>query len=80
MPYHWLFCSYWLLRRFSLWFLVPLLMVLGATPDVMPYARDFSFIVLAGGVFMHVSFSLNNLIRAQGGPRTALQTMLIGAF
>ncbi|MBP2667404.1 MAG: mepA, partial [Firmicutes bacterium] len=64
----------------SLWFLDPLLVLLGATPEVMPYARDFSTIILGGSVFMHVSFSLNNLIRAQGDPKTALRTMLIGAL
>ena len=30
----------------SLWFLDPLLVLLGATPEVMPYARDFSTIIL----------------------------------
>jgi len=64
----------------SLWFLDPLLVFLGATPEVMPYARDFSFIILAGSIFMHVSFGMNNLIRAQGDPKTALQTMLIAAL
>ena len=64
----------------SLIFLDPLLVLLGATPEVMPYARDFSTIILAGSVFMHVSFGINNLIRAQGDPRTALKTMLIAAL
>ncbi len=64
----------------SLWFLDPLLLFLGATPEVMPYARDFSSIILAGSIFMHVSFGLNNLIRAQGDPHTALKTMLIAAL
>ncbi|HWR31643.1 MAG TPA: MATE family efflux transporter [Negativicutes bacterium] len=64
----------------SLWFLEPMLVFLGATPDVMPYARDFSTIILAGSVFMHVSFGMNNLIRAQGDPSTALKTMLIAAL
>lgn len=64
----------------SLVFLDPLLVLLGATPEVMPYAQDFSTIILAGSVFMHVSFGINNLIRAQGDPRTALKTMLIAAL
>ena len=64
----------------SLWFLDPLLLFLGATPEVMPYARDFSLIILGGSIFMHVSFGLNNLIRAQGDPHTALKTMLIAAL
>jgi putative MATE family efflux protein len=64
----------------SLTFLDPLLVLLGATPEVMPYARDFSTIILAGSIFMHVSFGINNLIRAQGDPKTALKTMLIAAL
>ena len=60
--------------------LMIVLVLLGATPEVMPYARDFSTIILAGSVFMHVSFGINNLIRAQGDPRTALKTMLIAAL
>lgn len=63
----------------ALWFLEPLLLFLGATPDVLPYAKSFMTIILAGSVFMHVSFGLNGIIRAQGDPKTALQTMLIGA-
>ncbi|NMC33892.1 MAG: MATE family efflux transporter [Veillonellaceae bacterium] len=64
----------------SLSFLDSLLVLLGATPEVMPYARDFSTIILAGSIFMHVSFGINNLIRAQGDPKTALKTMLIAAL
>lgn len=64
----------------ALWYLDPLLVhVLGVTPEVLPYAHDFTAIILAGSVFMHVGFGLNNLIRAQGDPRTALETQLIGA-
>lgn len=63
----------------ALWYLEPLLLLLGATPDVLPYAKNFMIIILAGSVFMHVSFGLNGIIRAQGDPKTALLTMLIGA-
>lgn len=64
----------------ALWYLEPLLLLLGATPDVLPYAKDFTTIILAGSVFMHVSFGLNGIIRAQGDPKTALATMLIAAL
>jgi len=63
----------------ALWYLEPLLLLLGTTPDVLPYAKSFMTIILAGSVFMHVSFGLNGIIRAQGDPKTALLTMLIGA-
>ena len=64
----------------GLFFLDPLLIALGAEPDVLPYARTFTRIVLAGNVFMHVGFGLNNIIRAEGNPRLAMATMLISAI
>ena len=62
-----------------LWRLEDLLVLFGATPEVLPYAVDFTFIIFAGSLFMHLCFGLNGIIRAQGDPRTALTTMLIGA-
>ncbi len=64
----------------ALYFLDPILVdFLDVTPDVLPYAQDFTGIILLGSVFMHIGFGLNNVIRAQGDPRTALLTQLIGA-
>jgi putative MATE family efflux protein len=64
----------------TLWFLDPILInLLGVTPEVLPYAHDFTSIILYGSVFMHVGFGLNNIIRAQGDPKTALLTQLISA-
>jgi len=54
--------------------------VLGVTPNVLPLARQFMSIILLGSVFLHVGFGLNNLIRAQGDPKTALATQLISVF
>lgn len=64
----------------ALLFLDPLLVdYLGATPDVLPYARDFTAIILGGSLFFHIGFGLNNVIRAQGDPKTALATQVIAA-
>ena len=64
----------------ALWNLDWLLVgILGATPEVLPYARDFTAIILAGSIFLHVGFGLNNIIRAQGDPKTALATQIIAA-
>ena len=60
-------------------FMDSILRLLGASPDVMPYARDFVSVLLWGAVFQGVGFGLNNLIRAEGNPRTAMLTMLLGA-
>ncbi|HWR38932.1 MAG TPA: MATE family efflux transporter [Patescibacteria group bacterium] len=55
------------------------LILLGASPDVLPYARDFTRIILWGSLPMYIGFGLNNLIRAAGHPRTAMGTMLMAA-
>ena len=52
---------------------------MGTTPEVLPYARDFTAIILLGSIFLHVGFGLNNIIRAQGDPKTALATQVISA-
>lgn len=69
-----------LLSVIGLLFLDPLLIALGAEPEVLPYARTFTQIVLVGNVFMQVGFGLNNIIRAEGNPRLAMATMLISAL
>ena len=61
-------------------FLDPLLRLLGASEEVVPYARDYLSIILYGSVFQAIGFGLNHMIRAQGNPRLAMATMLIGAI
>lgn len=61
-------------------FLEPILVVLGASPDIMPYAKQFGTIILIGAVFQNVGFGINPIIRSEGDPKTAMLTMLIGAF
>lgn len=64
----------------SLLFLDPILIKLGATKDVLPHARAFARIILAGSIFMYLGFGLNNVIRAEGNPKIAMATMLISAI
>lgn len=60
-------------------FLNPILNVLGASAETMPYAKKFSIILLLGAVLQNVGFGLNPIIRSEGDPKTAMATMLIGA-
>ncbi len=62
----------------ALIFLDELLILSGADEAVLPYARDFMFIILLGGIFQVVSYGLNNFIRTSGYPKIALATMLVG--
>lgn len=59
-------------------FLDPLLRIFGASSEVMPYAHEYMQIIVLGTIFMMLGFGLNNMIRAEGRPVTAMLTMLIG--
>jgi putative MATE family efflux protein len=61
-------------------FLDPLLKLFGASEAVLPYAKDYLSIILFGTVFQSIGFGMNNYIRAEGNPRIAMFTMLIGAI
>lgn len=60
-------------------FLDPILIAFGGSGEVFQYAKDFSQIMLIGGVFQMVSFTMNNIIRGEGNPKMAMTTMIIGA-
>lgn len=60
-------------------FLEPMLVLFGATPTVMPFAKDYSAIVLIGTPFILVGAGLSNMARTDGSPKIAMVGMLIGA-
>lgn len=63
----------------ALMYLDEILVLLGADAHVLPYAREFSRIILLGSIFLHIGFGLNNIIRAEGNPKMAMATMLIAS-
>ncbi len=60
-------------------FLSPLMRAFGATDKVMPYATEYTRIILMGVPFVIVGTSLNSVIRADGSPRFAMISMIAGA-
>ena len=60
-------------------FLRPILTLFGATENIMPYAIDYTGIILLGTPFNLVSIVLSNLARTDGHPRMSMYGMLIGA-
>ncbi len=68
-----------LLTVIYLVFARPILVLFGASPQVLPYAMDFMRIIMFGSVFFSISFGMNNFIRAEGSPRFAMLTQVIGA-
>ena len=55
-----------LLTVFGLIFIDPLMRVLGATPTILPFARDYARYILLGAAVMCASFVLNNILRGEG--------------
>jgi putative MATE family efflux protein len=56
-----------------------ILRFLGASSEVLPYAKDYLEVMLYG--FLFLSFSMNGsaLIRAEGKPRASMYEMILGA-
>ena len=58
--------------------MVPVLKILGGSGEVLHFAERYLRILLLGIPLQLVSFALNGIIRAEGNPRMALATILIG--
>lgn len=52
----------------------------GASPNTLIYAKEYITVIFYGTIFSMVSFGLNHSIRADGNPKMAMMTMLIGAI
>ena len=60
-------------------FLTPILKLFGASPNTLPYAKEFLTWVMPGMVLQNLTFSYNNVMRATGYPSKAMYTNMIGA-
>ena len=59
---------------------IPWLTLFGATEILRPYALDYGYIIGAGLPFMMISAAINSMIRADGSPKYAMFSMVIGAI
>jgi putative MATE family efflux protein len=60
-------------------FLGPVLTLFGASETVLPYAREYMRVIFFGAIFQMTSIGMNNFLRADGKPKLAMITMLVGA-
>ena len=58
-------------------FLDKILTIFGASPDVLPYARDFMQIILLALPVTYTLFGLNHLMRASGHPKKAMLSITV---
>lgn len=61
----------------SLIFLDEILIFFGATPETIPYAREFMKVILYGTPISYIFIGLNNLMRATGYPKKAMISALL---
>lgn len=52
----------------------------GADAEVLPYARDFTSIIMAASAFGSIGMGMVNFIRAEGNPRMAMYTQVTGTL
>ncbi len=60
-------------------FLEPIAVLLGSTPTILPYTKDYLRIILIGTPFMMSSLVLNNQLRFQGSASYAMVGIVSGA-
>ncbi|MDR1617015.1 MAG: MATE family efflux transporter [Syntrophomonadaceae bacterium] len=61
-------------------YIEPLLIIIGANESTLPYSTDYLKVLMPSMILMSVSMGMNNIIRAEGNPVTAMLTQLFGGI
>lgn len=61
-------------------FLPQLVTLFGGTDTLRSYALDYGYVIAIGIPFMMIATALNSIIRADGSPKYAMISMIIGAI
>lgn len=67
-----------ILTTIGLIFKEEILLAFGASHETLDYAVQYITIIILGIVLQNIGFGMNNIIRAEGNPKVAMYTMLIG--
>lgn len=63
----------------SAFVLKPLVMLLGSTETISPYAQTYISYILAAALFITASFTMNNLLRYEGKATLGMIGLIVGA-
>ena len=69
-----------LISTFGLIFLEPLMLLLGSTDTILPYAMDYAFFILLAAPAMTTSCVLNNILRYEGKAALAMIGLTTGGL
>jgi putative MATE family efflux protein len=64
----------------GLYYLKPLLRLFGATDVIMPYAVNYTAIIIVGSIFTMSNMNMNNMVRAEGSARMSMIALSTGAL
>ncbi|MGM5484709.1 MAG: MATE family efflux transporter [Nanobdellota archaeon] len=64
----------------ALIFLVPLLSLFGATPEIMPFAKEYLEVIVIGTVFAMFAGASNAIIRSEGNAKFSMFIMIFAAL
>lgn len=58
-------------------YLDPLLVVAGASPEILPLAREYVIVITTGAIMFFLLMGLNNVLRAEGSPVLSMKVMIL---
>lgn len=61
-------------------FLEPILRLLGATNNILPYAMTYARIYVISSIFNIINVTMNNIVSSEGAAKTTMYTMITGAI
>lgn len=69
-----------IITALGVYFLDNLLIIFGATPTILPLAKEYMSVLFFGTIFLMFAMASNNIIRAHGQAKTAMFVMMIGGL
>lgn len=67
-----------LIVLFGYIFMKPLLLIFGATENILPYSIEYMRIIYIGSLYFPLVMTANNLARAEGNAKVSMFSMIIG--
>lgn len=69
-----------LVALLGFYFLKPILVLFGATPDILDLTGEYVIVITSGSVMFFLIMSLNNVVRGEGNPKLSMYVMIISAL
>ncbi len=60
----------------GMFYLRPLLILVGASPEILGYTEDYTSVIVTGSVVFFLIMGLNNVVRAEGSPMLSMKIMV----